>query len=135
MVLATGNLGERLTSNDHKKNLYISRDGGLNWRSVKPGVFIYEIGDHGALIVIGNKEKPVTEIEFSWDEGETWESMQISESPVFIANIIIEPNSISQQFMVYGTYAEDGLDEDEMTPAKDGRAFLTYLDFSALHEP
>ena len=60
--------------------------------------------------------------------------MQITDAPVFIQNIIIEPNSISQQFMVYGVYADDSIDDD-MTPVKDGRAFLTYLDFSALHEP
>ena len=73
IVMGTGNLGKRLTNNDSAKNLYISRDGGLNWRSVKPGVFIYEIGDHGSIIVIAHKDKPTKQIEFSWDEGKTWE--------------------------------------------------------------
>lgn len=95
IVLGTGNLGKRLTANDEPKNLYISRDGGLNWRSVKPGVFIYEIGDHGSIIVIAQKNKPVKEIEFSWDEGLTWEKVQISEQALFVRNIIIEPNSKS----------------------------------------
>ena len=54
-MLATGNLGKRLTSNDSPKNLYISRDGGLTWKSTKPGSYIYEIGDHGAIIVIAKK--------------------------------------------------------------------------------
>lgn len=72
-------MGRRLTNNDEPKNLYISRDGGMNWRSVKPGVFIYEIGDHGSIIVIAAKNKPVKEVEFSWDEGLTWEKVQISE--------------------------------------------------------
>lgn len=69
------------------------------------GVHIYEIGDHGALIVIAKKNEPTTEIEFSWDEGDSWETLSISTRPVYVENIIIEPNSISQQFMVYGTYA------------------------------
>jgi len=51
----------------------------MNWRSVKPGVFIYEIGDHGSIIVIAAKNKAVKEVEFSWDEGLTWEKVQISE--------------------------------------------------------
>jgi len=101
-VLATGNLGRRLTSNDSPKNLYISRDGGLTWKSTKPGSYIYEIGDHGALIVIAKKNQPTTDIEFSWDEGLTWETLKISEKSMFIENIIIEPNSVSQQFIVYG---------------------------------
>ena len=55
IILATGNLGKRLTSEDSPKNLYISRDGGTKWRSVKPGQWIYEIGDHGALLVVAKK--------------------------------------------------------------------------------
>jgi len=51
IVLGTGNLGANLTPNGHSKNLYLSRDGGLNWQSVMPGEFIYEIGDHGALLI------------------------------------------------------------------------------------
>lgn len=96
IVLATGNLGKRLTSNDSPKNLYISRDGGLTWRSTKPGSYIYEIGDHGALIVVAKKGQPTTDIEFSWDEGLTWETLKISEKSMIIENIIIEPNSVSQ---------------------------------------
>lgn len=37
IILATGNLGKRLTGTESAKNLYISRDGGTKWRSVKPG--------------------------------------------------------------------------------------------------
>jgi hypothetical protein len=85
-----------LTSNDSPKNLYISRDGGLTWKSTKPGSYIYEIGDHGALIVIAKKNQPTTDIEFSWDEGLTWETLKISEKSMYIENIIIEPNSVSQ---------------------------------------
>ena len=95
-MLATGNLGRRLTSNDSPKNLYISRDGGLTWKSTKPGSYIYEIGDHGALIVIAKKNQPTTDIEFSWDEGFTWETLKISDKDMYIENIIIEPNSVSQ---------------------------------------
>ncbi len=56
LVIGTGNLGRKLTGNGEPKNLYISRDGGLTWRSVKPGTYIYEIGDHGSIIVIARKD-------------------------------------------------------------------------------
>ena len=32
IVLGTGNVGPRLTDNNAKKGLFLSRDGGLNWR-------------------------------------------------------------------------------------------------------
>jgi hypothetical protein len=72
--MGTGNLGKRLTDNNSYKNLYLSRDGGLTWKSIRNGVYIYEIGDHGGLIVIANKGAPTKEIEFTWDEGESWET-------------------------------------------------------------
>ena len=111
IVLGTGNMGKRLTENESSKQLFLSRDGGLNWEMIRRGVYIYEIGDHGAIIVIAKKREPTDHIEFSWDEGQTWEKLVISDRKMMVENIIIEPNSISQQFMVYGTYATI-LDED-----------------------
>jgi hypothetical protein len=84
IVIGTGNLGKKLSLNDEPKNLYISRDGGLTWRSVRPGSYIYEIGDHGAIIVIAKKGEPTTEVEFSWDEGLTWQALTISETPIYV---------------------------------------------------
>ena len=84
IVIGTGNLGKKLSLNDEPKNLYISRDGGLTWRSVRPGSYIYEIGDHGAIIVIAKKGEPTTEVEFSWDEGLTWQVLTISETPIYV---------------------------------------------------
>ena len=82
IVVATGNLGKRLTPNDQAKNLYISRDGGLNWKSVRPGSYIYEIGDHGAIIVIAKKNEPIDSIEFTLDEGLTWETLKITDKKI-----------------------------------------------------
>ena len=136
LVLGTGNIGTRLTDNDSQKSLFLSRDGGLTWRTIRTGVHIYEIGDHGALIVTAQKNTPTNKIFFSWDEGDTWDTLTISEHNIFVENIIIEPNSISQQFMVYGTYAEASFDEDEdpmmddISIEKGNSAYLVYLDFS-----
>lgn len=141
LVLGTGNLGDHLTENNSAKNLYLSRDGGLNWHSIKKGVFIYDIGDHGALIVIGKKRTPTNKIEYSWDEGKTWESLIISDSSIMIENIILEPNSISQQFMIYGEYSresilDDFIDTETTKPMEtNSKSFLTYVDFASLHEP
>jgi len=153
-VLGTGNLGKRLTPNTDAKNLYISRDGGLSWKSAKPGSYIYDIGDHGSIIVAASKGKPTKEILYTIDEGQTWETLKISDKDIVVTNVIIEPNSISQQFIIYGTYANSEENQNlsdnkpsseskdgEANPfwstdselSKDMRAFLTYVDFSALH--
>jgi hypothetical protein len=62
---------------------------------VRPGSYIYEIGDHGAIIVIAKKNEPIDSIEFTWDEGLTWETLKITDKKIRVQNIIIEPNSIS----------------------------------------
>jgi len=134
----------------------VSRDGGLSWKSAKPGSYIYDIGDHGSIIVAAPKGRPTKEILYSIDEGETWETLQIAEKDIEVNNVIIEPNSISQQFIIYGTYVntvENQNSADEKPPAeaknvqkgvfgfapvdsemaKETKAFLTYIDFSAVH--
>jgi hypothetical protein len=58
LILATGNTGSQLLDVENKKELYISRDGGVEWKAAKRGNWIYEIGDHGALIVIARKNSP-----------------------------------------------------------------------------
>lgn len=91
---------------------------------------------------------------YTIDEGQTWETLKISDKDIVVTNVIIEPNSISQQFIIYGTYANSEENQNlsdnkpsseskdgEANPfwstdselSKDMRAFLTYVDFSALH--
>lgn len=50
-------------------NTYLSRDGGHNWYEILAGSHIYEIGDHGGLIVIAKDDKATNTILFTWDEG------------------------------------------------------------------
>jgi Sortilin, neurotensin receptor 3, len=51
--MAVGNIGKQLERfKVDRMNTYLSRDGGLNWQEVKKGSHIYEVGDHGGLIVM-----------------------------------------------------------------------------------
>jgi hypothetical protein len=79
-----------------RMNTYLSRDGGLNWVEVMKGSHIYELGDHGGLIVMAPNTEKTTEVVYSYDEGKTWHTMTISDTPIDVTNIIIEPESISQ---------------------------------------
>ena len=56
----------------------------------------------------------------------------MADRDIFVENIIIEPNSLSQQFMVYGVFAASAEGDEEIV--KDSQAFLTYMDFSSLHQ-
>jgi hypothetical protein len=94
--MATGNAGKELHKNSiDRTNTYLSRDGGLSWTEVMKGPHIYEFGDHGGLIVMAKNLEATKEIMYSYNEGKTWHTLEISSVPLDITNIIIEPLSIS----------------------------------------
>ena len=55
---------------------------------------MYEIGDHGGLIVIARDDTLTTSIDYSWDQGKTWTTAQISQKPIEIENIVTEPSNM-----------------------------------------
>lgn len=126
IIIANGNVGKYLTEDEESVSTFLSRDGGLNWFEVKKGSHIYEIGNHGAIIVLAEDNKATDEVLYSWDEGKTWNEIKISSEKMFIRNIIIEPTSTSQHFVIYGhTQNKKGVK----------KGILIGLDFSSLHEP
>lgn len=100
LVLAVGNVGQQMDievkGGSKRKSTFLSRDGGLTWAEVSKVPLIYEIGDHGALIVAAPNTISTKQIRYSWNEGKTWEKLTVSDTPIFVDNIIIEPKSSSQ---------------------------------------
>jgi hypothetical protein len=126
--MAVGNEGEEMEKlKTDRINTYLSRDGGITWAEVMKGPHIYEFGDHGGLIVMAKNMEPTREISYTLNEGKTWHTIDISSTPLDITNIIIEPQSISQEFVVYGSYYS----KDDPEP----RGVVVTLDFKDLHEP
>jgi len=46
------------------------------------GSHIYEIGDHGGLIVMAPNLESTTEVVYSFNEGKTWHTQTISDKPI-----------------------------------------------------
>lgn len=85
-------------------NTYISTDGGHNWKEIKKGVHVYEIGDRGGIIVLGSQSGKTSSIHYSWDLGLTWKTLQISEEKLDIIDILTEHSNISQKFLIFAKY-------------------------------
>ena len=135
LILAVGNIGTKLDKQvNDKMNTYLSRDGGLNWAEVRKGPYIYELGDHGGLIVMAKHNDPTMEVIYSFNEGNTWHDLQISQTPIDITNIIIEPFSISQEFVIYGSVASSASNPSDGSFTQNKGIIIT-LDFKNLHEP
>ena len=139
IVMAVGTIGDKLDFDKAaRRGTFLSRDGGVNWSEVAKIPLIYEFGDHGGLLVAAPNTQSTTQIRYSWNEGKTWTKLRVSEDPVFIDNIIIEPKSTSQQFVIYGSY-DNSTDEDKNAgydvKRTNGNDIMITLDFAGLHEP
>jgi len=99
----------------------------LTWDEVRKGSHIYEIGDHGGLIVMAPNLNGTKEVYYTWNEGKTWHAQSISNVPLDVTNIIIEPLSVSQEFVVYGQV----YDPENPNPT----GVIVTIDFKDLHEP
>ena len=120
LVIGTGNVGKFLSYKEDELNTYLSRDGGLTWTEIKTGEYIYEFGDHGAIILMADSQKATDTLFYSWNEGMTWEKLKLEEA-IEVENIVIEPTATSQKFIVYGE--------------KEGKGKVVAVDFSTFHEP
>ena len=125
LIVGNGNVGSYLSHNLDELSTFLSRDGGITWEEIKKGSHIYEIGDHGGLIVMADEMNPTNLIYYSWDEGKTFQEINLGTEKMTVKNIIIEPTSTSQHFVVYGESLKKG--------QKVG--VVVGLDFSSLHEP
>ncbi len=126
IIIANGNVGKYLSLNNEEISTFLSRDGGFTWSEVRKGAHNYEIGDHGALIILSQDQTPSNSIIYTWDEGISWNELKISKSKMIIRNIIIEPYNVSQHFLVYG-----------QTQNKKGvkQGVVIAVDFTLLHKP
>jgi len=96
LVMAVGNHGQFLDSRKGAAvNTYLSRDGGYRWSQIAEIPLIYEFGDHGALLVAAPNTQSTTQIRYSWNKGKTWTKLKVSNDPLYVENIIIEPKSTS----------------------------------------
>ena len=120
LMLGTGNVGPHLREDIDAMNVYFSRDAGLTWFEIATGSHIYEMGNHGGIIVMANNHAATQNVVYSFDEGLSWNFHKISETPVHVDNIIVDPHATGMVFLVYGR-AEDA-------------GFVLQLDFSQLHE-
>ncbi|CDI82483.1 sortilin, putative, partial [Eimeria acervulina] len=64
LIMGTGNVGSYLRTETDEINTYLSRDGGLTWIEAHKGAFIYEMGDHGGLLVMADDTKKTNQLCF-----------------------------------------------------------------------
>ncbi|KAB8219052.1 vacuolar protein sorting/targeting protein 10 [Aspergillus novoparasiticus] len=100
LMMAVGNVGDHLAGGD-EADTFITNDGGISWKSVKKGKYMWEYGDSGSVIVIVPESKPTKTIHYSLDEGDTWEEFRFSDVEVRINDISTVPSDTSKNFLLW----------------------------------
>jgi len=103
VVIGTGNVGTGLSQ---KSNVFVSADAGLSWHQSLKGSYIFNIGDHGGIIVAVKyfkTEGMSNELLYSTDEGISWSNLKFYHEPVTIFGILTEPGENTTIFTLFGT--------------------------------
>eukprot|EP01022_Parablepharisma_sp_SALTPOND_P013690 TRINITY_DN183_c0_g1_i3.p1 TRINITY_DN183_c0_g1~~TRINITY_DN183_c0_g1_i3.p1 ORF type:complete len:882 (+),score=44.54 TRINITY_DN183_c0_g1_i3:646-3291(+) len=132
IILATGNIGGNRLHEGFARNVYLSRDGGLTWLEIAKGPHVYDMADHGGLIIMSrlysNNQHKVS-ILYSWNEGSSWQKIKLTTKNATIEDIFTEPDSITQHFLVHTVEVreeEDGSNRMHST--------VYSLNFEQLHQ-
>ncbi|KAJ5909191.1 Vacuolar protein sorting/targeting protein 10 [Penicillium taxi] len=104
MMIGVGNVGPHLTDVD-QADTFLTRNGGLTWKQVKKGRYMFEYGDAGSVIVLVSELLPTKVIHYSLDEGENWTEFQFSDVDMIINDISTVPSDTSKNFLLWGKEA------------------------------
>ncbi|CUM51723.1 unnamed protein product [Debaryomyces tyrocola] len=119
LMMAVGNVGEYLEDFD-KCSTFISRDGGITWKEIKKGVYMWEYGDRGTILVLVNAEKTTDKLIYSLDEGDTWHEYKFAEESIDVLDLATVPSDTSRKFLIFG---------------KSDRKMVSYsIDFTNIHK-
>ncbi|KAE8355858.1 vacuolar protein sorting/targeting protein 10 [Aspergillus coremiiformis] len=108
LMMAVGNVGDHLTGED-EADTFITTDGGITWRSVKKGKYMWEYGDSGSVIVIVPESKPTKLLHYSLDGGDSWQDFQFSDVDVQVGDISTVPSDTSKNFLLWGKVSNSGV--------------------------
>ncbi|KAL5333603.1 hypothetical protein BJX70DRAFT_380489 [Aspergillus crustosus] len=101
LMMGQGNIGSQLTSTD-EADTFMTQDGGISWKSVKKGKYMWEYGDSGSVIVIVSEQKATKILHYSTDEGDTWQDYAFSDEELEIFDISTVPSDTSRSFILWG---------------------------------
>jgi len=122
IIMGTGNVGPYLSYDVNDTNTYVSRDGGLTWMEAHKGVYIYEFGNYGGLLMMADWLQATQTTIFSWNEGESWWKIRLSDKPMMVTNILTEPWAKTTNFVVFGKIKDSA------------KGLLYHVDFDAMQK-
>ncbi|KAL5615177.1 hypothetical protein BROUX41_005234 [Berkeleyomyces rouxiae] len=120
ILFGVGNVGPYLESID-KADTFMSSDGGISWKQVRKGVWTWEFGDQGSLLILiqMNSGIKTNTLFYSIDQGATWTEHQFQKDEAVVTDITTVRSGTSRSFLVW-------------TMTDDDKVSSTRTDFSGL---
>ena len=100
IMMGVGNVGDKLESYV-EADTFMTSDGGINWKFVKKGPYMWEFGDQGSIIVIVKEQDPTNHIFYSLDEGDNWFEYQFSDFDMEIIDLTTVPSDNAKDFLLW----------------------------------
>lgn len=101
MMFGVGNVGSELLPLD-ECSTFLTTDGGSSWREVAKGIYQWEFGDHGGVLILVPENKATDKILYSTDFGLSWDEYKFTEEPVVIDDIATVPQDSALRFLLMG---------------------------------
>jgi hypothetical protein len=118
IMIGVGNVGERLGLYN-EGDTFMTKDGGITWKPIMKGTYMWEYGDQGSVIVLVQRHTPTKDVYYSTDEGESWKKYEFDgDGLTQVDRITTVPSDNSRQFVLWGK--------------KDGELAAVNLDFTGL---
>ncbi|KAG2735071.1 hypothetical protein G9P44_001285 [Scheffersomyces stipitis] len=105
LLIGVGSVGASLDSYE-QSSTFMSNDGGITWKEIQQGVFMWEYGDRGTIIVLVDAKETDTLL-YSLDDGETWVKYKFAEKPVIIDDLATVPSDTSRKFLIFARASGD----------------------------
>jgi Sortilin, neurotensin receptor 3,/Sortilin, neurotensin receptor 3, C-terminal len=121
LMVGVGNVGESLGPYN-EGDTFLTDDGGITWRHIQKGPYMWEYGDQGSIILlVRERETPTDRVLYSRNEGKTWEPYVFTDDgPMSVERITTVPSDNSRKFLLWGR--------------KDGKLTTVSLDFTGLSD-
>lgn len=103
-LIGVGNVGEYLGSSELAT--FLSADGGVTWREIRKGSYMWEYGDKGTILLLVDAVNPTNEVVYSTDGGKTWNVYEFTDKPVQVWDLATVPTDTARRFVIFG--GEDG---------------------------
>lgn len=101
LLIGVGSVGPSLDRNNLATFMLL--DGGVSWKEIRKGLYMWEYGDHGTILVLVNVDQATDELLYLTDMGESWKVFKFSDSPVRVDDLATIPLDMARKFVIYAS--------------------------------